>query len=86
MAQRKVSAKKKAAAPVFELPFTRTNYMILAAGVLMITIGFFLMGIVTDPDDPLGLTVAPVLMVLAFIGVIPYGIMYRDKSNGDNNA
>ncbi len=63
-------------------PFTdfwgKENYIILAVGLILIVLGFFLMA--QGPyDNPLSLSVSPVILVIAYIVVIPLSIVYRSK-------
>ncbi|MBM4168230.1 MAG: DUF3098 domain-containing protein [Ignavibacteria bacterium] len=61
------------------LPFTKTNYFILLAGIVCIVFGYLALS--TEPwDGSMALVVAPILLVLGYCVVIPVGIMYRKKS------
>ena len=70
-----------------QLPFTKTNYIFLIAGFVLILIGLFLMA-GGGSDDPAvfsdaifsfrRLTLAPVVM-LAGYGVVLYGIMKKTQ-------
>lgn len=78
-------ANKKELSGGDQLPFTKTNYMFLIAGFVLIVIGLFLMA-GGGSDDPKEfsdaifsfrrLTLAPVVM-LAGYGVVLYGIMKK---------
>lgn len=68
-----------------QLPFTKTNYLFLIAGFVLILIGFFLMagGGSEDPNvfsDAIfsfrRLTLAPVVILVGY-GVILYAIMKK---------
>ncbi|MBU0691326.1 hypothetical protein KKH18_05865 [bacterium] len=73
------SSPKERKAPRFQVPFTRKNYLILGSGLLILIIGYLCLA--QGPHDGfLSLTLAPILLVLGFCVVIPYGIMARDKS------
>ena len=65
----------------FDFPFTRENYLILILGLLIIVAGYIFMAMPDHPDDPLTLTVAPILIIIAMTIVIPFGIMYRKKQS-----
>jgi uncharacterized membrane protein len=57
------------------------NYKILAVGIAIIVLGYFALS--AKPwDNPLAITVAPILLVLGYCVVIPVGIMYRRKHSG----
>jgi len=61
------------------LPFTRTNYVILMTGIVLIVLGYLALS--TEPwDGTMALVVAPVLLVAGYCVVIPVGIMYRKKA------
>lgn len=70
-----------------QLPFTKTNYIYLVAGFILIIIGFFLMsgGGSDDPNvfsdaifSTRRLTIAPVV-ILSGYGVILYAIMKKTQ-------
>lgn len=67
----------------FQFPLRRTNYLILLAGVAMLAAGFIFMAIPDDPDAFMTLTLAPILLVVSFLVVIPLGILYRPKEMKD---
>ena len=87
--QQKPKQQKTAKKVVWEFPLTRENWYILAGGLVLILIGFGLMAtaITSDPqerlkiwDNPLAISVAPVVLVIGFLGVIPFGLFWRKKS------
>lgn len=62
--------------------FKKQNYMLLIASLAVIIIGFIVMGSGKDKpfDDPMKITVAPVIVLLGFaLGV--FSILYTPKSN-----
>ncbi|HTX19350.1 MAG TPA: hypothetical protein VMG34_11890 [Bacteroidota bacterium] len=60
------------------LPLDPINYKILIAGIAVIVAGYIALG--TDPwDGFVALTIAPILLVLGYCVVIPFGIIYRPK-------
>ena len=67
--------------------FKKQNYMLLAASVLVLVIGFTVMGSGDNLpfDAPIKITVAPIIVILGFaLGV--YSILYTPKdSNTSNN-
>ncbi len=73
----KVSSKRKPVAG--HLPFTKRNYQILGFGLLTIILGY--VALAQEPwDGTLPLVVAPILLVLGYCVIIPFGILYRAKS------
>lgn len=58
--------------------FNKKNLVLIIVGVLLLIIGFFCLA--TGPaDNPFSLTVAPLLLVLAYMVVIPLGILLGGK-------
>lgn len=57
------------------------NYKILAVGISIIVLGYIALS-ATPWDNPLAITVAPILLVLGYCVVIPVGIIYRRKQIG----
>ncbi len=75
--------KKKPQKPVIgKLIFTRENYLIFFAGVATIILGFVLMA-AGGTNSPLSITIAPLVLLLGFLVVIPIAIMYRKKSSDE---
>jgi hypothetical protein len=58
----------------FSMPFDRRNIMIMLAGVAVIVLGYLLMYISPTMSD-MALTVSPILLVLGYCVVVPFGIM-----------
>ncbi len=60
------------------------NYKIILAGVLVIVIGYFALS--AQPwDGFLPLTLAPILLVVGYCVIIPFGIIYRKKKSENGN-
>jgi hypothetical protein len=56
----------------------KKNIILVAIGVLLLVIGFICLA--TGPaDNPVSLTVAPLILVIAYIVVIPLGILFGGK-------
>ena len=56
--------------------FTKNNYLILGIGLLFIIAGFLFLGF----GD---ITIAPILLVLGYCVVIPLGILFPKKKEGE---
>ncbi len=58
--------------------YTRKNYIIFAIGVLLIALGYVVManGETTSVQS---VTIAPIMLFLGYIVVIPAALIYRDK-------
>jgi len=75
--------EKKAAARDTNLPFTRRNYQIFGIGLLVLTIGFIFLSI--GPWNSFySRTLAPVILVIGYIVVIPLSILYQKKSRSSS--
>ncbi len=56
----------------------KKNIILIALGVLLLVIGFICLA--TGPaDNPVSLTVAPLIVVVAYLVVIPVGILWKGK-------
>lgn len=72
-------------------PFTRQNYIIAIIGLAVILLGYALMatGISDEAavpngkwNNPMAVTVAPILLVIGYCVIIPYAILkYYGKKN-----
>jgi len=61
------------------------NIMLIAFGILMIVIGFVCLG--HGPvNGPVSLTIAPVILVLAYLVVIPVGILWKGKNQDQKSG
>ncbi len=68
--------------PSWVLPLTTKNFIYIGAGIAVLLLGFVLlsMGIYTSWDNPLSVSVAPVVLVIGYCVVIPWAIMWRPKN------
>lgn len=56
----------------------KKNLILIAVGVLLLVIGFICLA--TGPaENPVSLTVAPLILCLAYLIVIPLGILWKGK-------
>lgn len=79
MAKAKVKPKKKIQkGDVINLKLTKENYLIIAAGIIIIIIGYVLMSEKSvDGFNPTVL--APILLVFGYLVVIPIGILFKKE-------
>jgi len=66
--------------------FSRTNFIIMLAGIALLIIGFIIISMETAEYSfvPMGLTIVPAFLMVGFIVEI-YAIMHKDKpAEGDN--
>ncbi len=78
------SRKSKSVIP--GLVFTKENYIIFFVGLFLILLGYVLMAM-GGKNDPLSLTVSPVILFVAYFLVVPAAIIYSKKlsrKSGDN--
>ncbi len=62
---------------------TVKNYYIIGAGIALIIIGYFLMS-ENSVNGFLPTIIAPVLLILGYCVVVPFGILYTDKGVSEN--
>jgi len=75
--------KRPAAAK--ELPFGKKNLYILGIGLAVLVIGYILMA-QPPVNGFISRTLAPIVVVLAYVIIIPYAILYgRKKEKKDEN-
>lgn len=82
MTDKKISLKKSdKAAPTAEASFlfSRMNYLLMIAGIVVIGIGFVLMSGTEDIFNTTKLTVAPIVVVIGFV-IEVFAIMYKPKA------
>lgn len=80
----KVRSKSKKQVQSVTSPFknywNKNNYLLLGIGIGIIIIGFILMA--QSPwDNPLSLSVSPIVLLLAYIVIFPLSILYKKKKN-----
>jgi len=65
------------------LPFTKRNYQIFGLGIFVLVLGY--LSLMRGPVDSFwSLTLAPILLVIGYIFIIPYAFLYSDKSGKQN--
>ena len=75
--QTKKKLKKGTLVQELKLP-QQINYIIIAAGVLTIIIGYIIMA-VGDDISPLSVTISPLILFFGYCVIIPIGIIYRRR-------
>ncbi|MEI7811666.1 MAG: hypothetical protein WCJ01_04475 [Ignavibacteria bacterium] len=80
-----MSKVKKNARPVkknysspFSICWTKENYYLLILGLVLLTIGFYVMSI-GSWDNPVALTLSPLLLITGYLLVLPSSIFYKKK-------
>jgi len=56
----------------------KKNIIIIAVGVLLLVVGFFCLA-QGPAENPVSLTVAPLILVFAYIVVVPLGILWGSR-------
>lgn len=69
-----------------KLAFNKSNYMLMIAGVIVLTLGFIIMTLDTEPYGFgfMGLTLGPIVVMIGFIMQF-VAIMYKPKTNSDKD-
>lgn len=62
---------------------TSKNYMIIGAGIALIILGYIFMS-ENSVDGFLPTVVAPILLIVGYCVVVPFGILYKDKGVNEN--
>ncbi|MCF8242434.1 MAG: DUF3098 domain-containing protein [Melioribacteraceae bacterium] len=79
--KRKIRAQKTKLQSPFKDYFDKSNYILLATGVVIVIIGFFLMA--QGPwDNPVSMTISPLVLLVAYLIIFPLSIMYKKKRTG----
>ena len=56
----------------------KKNLILIGIGILLLIIGFICLG--TGPaDNPVSLSVAPIILTIAYVVIIPLGIFFNGK-------
>ena len=85
MAKVKSKKQSKILASPFKNYWEKSNYIIFSLGIAIILIGFILM--YQQPwNNSISLSISPVVLLLAYIIVIPLSILYKKnkKTEEDN--
>ncbi len=76
--KRKKRVKVKEKKSTFINYWKKPNFYILFAGIATLFIGYFLMA--QSPwNNPLSLTVSPIVLLIAYIVIFPLSILYKKK-------
>jgi hypothetical protein len=75
---------KQSFADHFKMALTAKNYIIIGTGILSIIIGYIFMS-ANSVDGFLPTVIAPILLVLGYCVIVPFGILYKDKSVAEEN-
>jgi len=76
MAVKKKQTKKTQKTLVW--PFGKKNYILLAISLAVIVIGYICLASGDNPNAPITLTVAPIVLVIGY-GMIPFAILAKGR-------
>jgi len=62
--------------------FSRVNFYLFGLSALLLVIGYVLLG-QGPAENPLSKSVAPVILVLVYCGLIPFAMLYGYGKGGD---
>ena len=82
MAKPKEKERKRSFFQKNEISFSRENFIVIIVGVIIIFVGFYLMAI-GGVDSFIAVTLAPILLFIAYVIIIPYGILKKFKNGKD---
>ena len=60
------------------MPFDRRNYLLMVLGLVIVAIGYIIMGIESEMDGFWSLYVAPLLLITGYLEIV-YAIVWRPK-------
>lgn len=76
---RKQNLRKRGFVSPFNNYWSKENYILLFVGILLLFVGYGLMG-QGNWDSSLSLTYSPIVLIVAYLIVFPLSIFYRKKS------
>lgn len=82
MAKSKLKSKslKRNSFSPFNNYWTKSNYVLGGIGFLILLLGFYFMA--QGPwDNPISLSISPLVLLLAYLIIFPLSILYRKKTN-----
>ena len=62
----------------FKNYWDKSNYVLLGVGIVVLIIGFYLMTF--GPwDNPVSMTISPIVLLVAYLFIFPFSILYKKK-------
>ncbi len=77
----KIKQKKITRIEKFSFPLEKINFIILGIGVAVVIMGYVFMALPDNPDAFPTRTLSPIILVFAYLVIIPIGILYRPKGH-----
>ena len=76
--KRKNSKMKKTFVSPFNNYWGKENYIFLSIGIALLIIGYIVMG-QGKWDNPMSLTLSPIILIIAYLVFFPLSIFYKKK-------
>ena len=71
--------RKRASAPIFgDWDFTPANYLIFLTGIVVIFLAYIIMAL-GSTNSFQALTLAPIMLILGYLVIIPLAIIYKPR-------
>jgi len=67
------------------LTLTNTNFLIFGVGLLVILLGYIIMAS-GDTYSFRTLTVAPIVLLIGYLIIVPLAILYKKRNNDNKNS
>ena len=81
--KRTIKQTKKVSVSPFNIYWNKVNYYLLALGILVTIIGFYVMSMGTW-DSVTSLVISPIILFIAYLIIFPLSIFFRKKSEEKN--
>ena len=81
--KRTIKQTKKVSVSPFSIYWNKMNYYLLALGILVTIIGFYVMSMGTW-DSFTSLVLSPIILFIAYVIIFPLSIFFRKKSEEKN--
>jgi cytochrome bd-type quinol oxidase subunit 2 len=83
-----VKRKQKTEKRILESPFKdywdKNNYIIFGVGLAVLLLGFYLMA-QAPWDNPVSLSISPIVLLIAYLVIFPLAIFYRKKQKSEQD-
>lgn len=83
--QRRTGRTQQPPAVQFSLPYDRRNAIVFLAGLALIVIGYICMA-QPPVDGFLSLTLAPILLVIGYVILIPMALLMKSENDAGSDA
>ena len=81
--KRTIKQTKKVSVSPFSIYWNKVNYYLLALGILVTIIGFYVMSMGTW-NSVTSLVISPIILFIAYVIIFPLSIFFRKKSEEKN--